>query len=93
MCCLKYEQDAYEYLHKITPRVGASVHTPKGVGVVADANLLTGSLKVRFEKGQEVVTETFTREEVKVLPKEPREHQTKKEKEPKAPNNRDGEPS
>ena len=28
MCCLKYEQDAYEYLHTLTPNVGSTVNTP-----------------------------------------------------------------
>lgn len=32
MCCLKYEQDNYEYLLKITPKQGALVDTPEGRG-------------------------------------------------------------
>ena len=37
MCCLKYEQDSYEYLATITPPIGATVKTKEGVGVVTDA--------------------------------------------------------
>ena len=32
MCCLKYEQNAYEYLLKITPKPGAIVETAEGAG-------------------------------------------------------------
>ena len=37
MCCLKYEQDCYEELLKVTPKVGALVDTPNGKGYVEDA--------------------------------------------------------
>ncbi len=67
MCCLKYEQSTYEYLHKISPRIGAVVNTPKGKGVVEDVNILTGKVKVRLEDVNEISAETFDREEIKVL--------------------------
>lgn len=46
MCCLKYEQDAYEYLNSLTPSVGSTVKTPEGNAVVTDVNLITGYLTV-----------------------------------------------
>lgn len=46
MCCLKYEQESYEELLKITPKVGAYVTTPYGKGHVEEVNLLTGMLRV-----------------------------------------------
>ncbi len=49
MCCLKYEQEAYEELIKKSPRVGAVVKTPDGEGVVTDLALLKGRLKVRLK--------------------------------------------
>lgn len=52
MCCLKYEQDAYEYLNKITPRVGSYVETPDGKGTVTDVNLLRGILKVAIDNSE-----------------------------------------
>ena len=65
MCCLKYEQDGYEELLKITPKVGALVETPSGKGTVTDSNLISGKLHVRLEQtGGDAV---FTREQVKVL--------------------------
>ena len=50
MCCLKYEQEAYEDLLKITPRIGSIVETAEGVGTVIDLNILTGILKVRLDE-------------------------------------------
>ncbi len=47
MCCLKYEQNAYEHLNSITPRVGSTVKTKEGLATVTDANLITGNLFVK----------------------------------------------
>lgn len=47
MCCLKYEQDAYEYLIKTTPKVNSEVETPAGKGTVIETNLLRRVVKVR----------------------------------------------
>ena len=52
MCCLKYEQEAYEDLLRTTPKVGAAVRTKDGRGIVMEVNLLTGMLKVAPEKDQ-----------------------------------------
>ncbi len=65
MCCLKYEQDTYEELHKITPRVGSSVETPQGKGTVADAHLLTGNLKVQLDAKPDGPLAVFHRDQVK----------------------------
>lgn len=40
MCCLKYEQAAYEQARKIAPKQGAFVRTPKGEGKVVAVDLL-----------------------------------------------------
>ena len=68
MCCLKYEQDAYEYLDKITPRTGSYVDTPEGKGTVVDVSLLTGKLKVAIE-GSDSLPVTVNRDDVTVLRK------------------------
>lgn len=67
MCCLKYEQDSYEALLRITPKNGALVTTKEGKGVVIDANLLTGAIKVRLDKSPDSPPVVFRREEVKVI--------------------------
>ena len=48
MCCLNYEQDAYEYLNSFTPNVGATVKTSEGLATVTDVNLITGNLFVKL---------------------------------------------
>ena len=49
MCCLAYEQPAYEYLNRITPGVGSIVKTPEGVGAVVEPNVISGTLRVRMD--------------------------------------------
>lgn len=56
MCCLKYEQESYEELLKVTPKVGAVVRTADGKGIVEDVNLLTGKLRVKMDKTDAVAT-------------------------------------
>ena len=56
MCCLKYEQDSYEDLLKHTPKVGAIVKTADGKGVVQEVNLLTGKLRVKIDRSDNVIT-------------------------------------
>jgi cell fate regulator YaaT (PSP1 superfamily) len=67
MCCLKYEQDAYEDLLKHTPKVGAYVGTTDGNGTVEDLNLLTGWLKVRLEATPDVVPKLYHKDNVKLI--------------------------
>lgn len=49
MCCLAYEQPAYEYLEKTTPGIGSIVKTPEGIGSVIEVNLAGGTLRVRLD--------------------------------------------
>ena len=67
MCCLKYEQEAYEHLLKVTPKNGAIVETKEGKGTVVDFNLLTGTLKVALEKKPEAAPIVVNRKEVKII--------------------------
>ena len=67
MCCLKYEQDTYEALLRMTPKQGAIVTTKEGKGVVLDANLLTGVVKVRLDKSPDSPAVIMNREEIKVI--------------------------
>ncbi len=65
MCCLKYEQDAYEDLLRHTPLPESFVDTPEGRGTVVEVSLLRQKLKVRMEESPETISE-FTVEEVAV---------------------------
>lgn len=67
MCCLKYEQDVYEELLKLTPKVGAIVKTAEGKGVVTDLNLLTGNLTVRLEGNPDAAPKIFNRSDVSLI--------------------------
>ena len=49
MCCLKYEQEAYEDLVKSSPKMDSFVETPDGVGTVSSVNLLRQKVNVRLE--------------------------------------------
>ena len=49
MCCLKYEQEAYEDAVKRMPKNESFVETPEGVGTVSQVNLLREQVKVRLE--------------------------------------------
>lgn len=64
MCCLKYEQEAYEYLNANTPSVGSSVKTRDGMATVVDVNLLTGYLTVKLED-QEGIPFKIHKDEIK----------------------------
>ena len=48
MCCLKYEQDAYEDLLRRTPREESFVDTPEGRGTVVGIHLLRQQVKVQM---------------------------------------------
>lgn len=74
MCCLKYEQDAYEYLSKLTPKTGSLVKTPMGTGEVVEVSVLSGMLRVNPDS--EASPFTVHRDEVTVL----RPPRSKKEK-------------
>jgi hypothetical protein len=67
MCCLKYEENAYEDLVKKAPKVDAFVETPSGKGSVISVNLLRGNAKVRLEEGNDTTLKTFTFKELDVL--------------------------
>ena len=66
MCCLKYEQNVYEELLRITPKVGAIVTMTDGTRAkVCETNPLTGDLKVISEKSD--VPVKVKRDDVKLL--------------------------
>ena len=56
MCCLKYEQEAYEDLIRNSPKVESFVDTPDGRGTVAELDLLRQRVKVRLENRPETLS-------------------------------------
>lgn len=55
MCCLNYEQEAYEDLLRTSPKTESFVDTPDGRGTITDVNLLRQSVHVRLEKQPDTI--------------------------------------
>lgn len=53
MCCLRYELEFYEELEGKIPKVGESVNTPLGEGVVTGKNIIKSTLSVKLNDGTE----------------------------------------
>ena len=66
MCCLKYEQDAYEDLLRTSPKAESFVDTPEGRGTVTEVDLLRQRVKVRMEEHPEEI-HVFQKSEIAVL--------------------------
>ena len=67
MCCLRYEQEAYEELVKTVPKNGAFVQTPCGYGNVCQVNLLRQKVKVKLD-GSDEAPKGFDADEVAAIP-------------------------
>ncbi len=65
MCCLKYEQEAYEDAHSRIPKLGTVVITKEGQGVVENLNLLRETVTVRLDRGGEADLVVFKAEDIK----------------------------
>ncbi|MBQ6997794.1 MAG: stage 0 sporulation family protein [Oscillospiraceae bacterium] len=66
MCCLKYEQEAYEDLLRTAPKAESFVDTPEGRGTVVEVDLLRQRVKVRMENQPEVIS-TFANADIAIL--------------------------
>ncbi len=66
MCCLKYEQDAYEDLLRTSPKPESFVDTPDGRGTVVEIDLLRQRVKVRMEDIPEKIG-TYANADIAVL--------------------------
>ena len=66
MCCLKYEQEAYEDLLRNAPKMDSFVDTPEGRGTVVEVDLLRSRVKVRMEDSPETIS-VFANEDIAIL--------------------------
>ncbi len=66
MCCLKYEQDAYEDAVKRLPKAESFVETPDGAGTVCEVDYLREKVKVRLEEMPET-PQTYAPDELNVI--------------------------
>lgn len=69
LCCLKYEQEAYEYANSKMPKPGTRVMTNDGKGVVEEVDLLREFVKVKLDKGDETDLSVYKLEEINVIKK------------------------
>ena len=69
MCCLKYEQDTYVEINKITPDVGSVVRTKDGVGQVRFVSPLRGILSVHLDDEKESKIEKYKVSDVTIVKK------------------------
>ena len=66
MCCLKYEQEAYEDLLRRTPKEESFVDTPEGRGTVVGINLLRQQVRVQMEESADIF-HVFSNEDIAIL--------------------------
>lgn len=71
MCCLKNEQETYEYLNKKLPNVGDTVTTPEGIkGEVQSVNVLRQLVKVIVDIDDEKEIREYKTDDLKFRPRQ-----------------------
>ena len=68
MCCLRYEQEAYEELIKKVPKQGAFVETKDGYGTAVSVNLLRQTVKVRLDDDRDDTLHLYSSNELCAVP-------------------------
>lgn len=70
MCCLKNEQETYEYLNSRLPSVGDTVTTPTGLrGEVSAINVLRQIVKVIVDNGEAKELQEYSVDELRFTPR------------------------
>ncbi len=68
MCCLRYEEEAYEDLVKKVPKQGAFVETKDGYGTAVQVNLLRSTVKVRLDDERDDTLHEYKSYELAAVP-------------------------
>ena len=68
MCCLRYEQEAYEDLIKSVPKQGAFVETKDGYGTAVQVNLLRQTVKVKLDGSDDDTLNVYRSNELAAVP-------------------------
>ncbi|MCR5090039.1 MAG: stage 0 sporulation family protein [Oscillospiraceae bacterium] len=68
MCCLRYEEEAYEDLVKKVPKQGAFVETKDGYGTAVQVNLLRSTVKVRLDDDRDDTLHEYKSYELASVP-------------------------
>ncbi len=67
MCCLKYEQEAYEEKLSKLPKVGAIVKTEDGEGTVDNVEILKEIVRVKIKDGEDTFYKKYPASEIKII--------------------------
>ncbi|HHT50487.1 MAG TPA: stage 0 sporulation family protein [Eubacteriaceae bacterium] len=73
LCCLKYEQDAYEDARDRLPDEGDKVKTPEGLGEIIEVNLIQETIKVKLLE-EDIAIKEFKANDIEVLEKKSKEN-------------------
>lgn len=80
MCCLKNEQETYEYLNSRLPGINDTVITPEGIkGIVQSVNVLRQTVRVLFEEGDLKEVKDYPTSELKFKPRKRKVQVSKEE--------------
>ena len=67
MCCLKYEQEAYEEKLSRLPKIGAIVKTPDGEGIVERIETLKEIVSVKIKDGEDYLYKKYNGKDIKIV--------------------------
>lgn len=82
MCCLRYEQEAYEEKLARMPKIGAIVKTEDGEGTVDSIETLKEKIRVKFEDNEDgYYFKKYKASDVKILKNIEKEEMNEEEKE------------
>ena len=85
MCCLKNEQETYEYLNKQLPNVGDIVENEEGLsGEVQTVNILKQTVRVLIETEDETTVEEMTADQINILERHKKGARRRKERDARA---------
>ena len=80
MCCLKNEQETYEYLNSRLPSLNDTVTTPDGIkGVVQSVNVLRQMVRVIIEQGDTKEARDYPVDQLRFKPRKRKVQVTKEE--------------
>ena len=83
ICCLNFEQNAYEDAYKTMPRVGQQVKTPDGDGVVTESNILVEKVRVKFDSDGQITQKVYDKKDITFVPKAKKQPQNSSAEEEK----------
>ena len=69
ICCLNFEEEVYEKAYETMPRVGYTVKTPDGNGLVIEVNVPTETVRVSLETKHGTDIRSYASKDVKTIKK------------------------